>query len=409
MQPGPTAGRSIADYGEFTPAPHRERVRSVGAELGGVRVLHVNSTASGGGVAELLRSLVPLSNEAGCPTDWRVMEAEPAFFDVTKALHNGLQGKDVTLDPEMRETYLRWTDRNAAALTEAYDVVVLHDPQSLAMIDPLADRYPETTFVWRCHIDPTDAAPGLLEFLGEYVGRVDRVVVSRPEYADAFGVDATTIHPSIDPLSSKNRELTADESAAAATDLGDVDLDAPLVAQVSRFDPWKDPVGVVEAYRRVRDDHPEARLVLAGGMPDDDPEGEAVFERVADAADGDPGVALLTDLSDEAVNLLQRRADVVVQKSLREGFALTVSEALWKRTPVVGAAVGGIPLQIEDGTNGYLVAPEDVPATADRIGRLLAGPAHAGALGEQGRTTVRERFLLPRHLLDWLELVADLR
>lgn len=401
----------MTDYAELVGRGRLERLETLSDELGDTRVLHVNSTAVGGGVAELLRSLVPLFEDLGVETDWLVMEADEPFFEVTKALHNGLQGQELALTDEMRTTYRSVTERNAAALAEEYDVVVLHDTQPLGMIGALRDRYPDTRFVWRCHIDLTSATPSHLEFVADYARRVDRAVFSHPSYEPGIdGLPSTIIHPSIDPLTDKNRPLDRSEAEAERDRLDPIPFDdAPVVTQVSRFDPWKDPIGVVEAYRRVRERRPETELVLAGGMADDDPEGVEVYERVAREVADDPGVHLLTNEPDTTINFLQRRSDVVVQKSLREGFGLVVAEALWKRTPVVGSNVGGIPLQIDDGENGYLVEPDDVEAVAERTGRLVADDELHRRLGDRGRETVRERFLLPRHLLDYLELFADVR
>ena len=408
MDDAPTRDRSLADYDEHLTGERRERIESLAAGLTDTRVLHLNSTPSGGGVAEMLRSLVALMNDAGVPTDWRVIDGDEAFFEVTKAIHNGLQGEGPPLTDGMRETYRRWTEENAAAVADEYDVVVLHDPQPLGTVEALAERFPETAFVWRCHIDLTDADPAYLEFVRGFVGRTDRAVFSRPEYGERLdGVERVTVPPAIDPLTEKNRALGGDERAAEADRVAPLDpaADSPLLVQVSRFDPWKDPLGVVEVYRQVAEAFPGTRLALVGGMPDDDPEGMEVFREVRGATEGDPDVHLLTDQPDATVNHLQREADVVLQKSLREGFALTVSEALWKRTPVVGGDVGGIPLQIRDGENGYLVAPKDYPAVADRVRRLLEEEDRNGRMGETGREFVRERFLLPRLLRDYLELV----
>ena len=400
-----TDGRGVAAYEEYTDAERRRHVRKTAAALD-CRVAHVNSTASGGGVAEMLGSLVPLLDDAGVETDWLVMDAPESFFDLTKAIHNGLQGDGDALADGMTETYRSVTVEAAEAMPGGFDVAVLHDPQTLGMAPTLAERFPELALVWRCHVDLTDATPSALEFVRLYLDAVDRVVVTLPEYADPLGdVPATVVPPAIDPLTAKNRPPSALSDPPDAADRP-FDPDRPLVVQVSRFDPWKDPLGVLEVHRRVADRVPGAQLVLAGAMPDDDPEGEAVYREVAAAADDDPDVHLLTDLSDAGINALQRRADVVLQKSLREGFALTVSEALWKETPVVGTTVGGIPLQVDDGENGFLEAPDDLEAVADDVVELLESPSRRRRFGERGRETVRERFLTPRLLADHLELIA---
>lgn len=402
----------MADYESFTDPDLLRRLRSNGAALEDVRVLHVNSTARGGGVAELLRSLVPLFNDLGVDTEWFVMDADEAFFTVTKSLHNGLQGQPVALTERMIETYRAVTDENALEIDGDYDIVVLHDPQSLGMIDALADRFPDTRFVWRCHIDLSSPSETHLAFVDDFTERIDHAVFSRGAYGRGVPVpDSTVIHPSIDPLSDKNRPLSDSEMAAERDRLDgiSVDSDTPVVTQVSRFDPWKDPIGVVDAFRDVRETVPEARLLLVGGTAADDPEGVEIYERVREEIGESDRVHTITDASDTAVNYLQRRSDTVVQKSLREGFGLVVSEALWKETPVVGSDVGGIPLQIEDGENGYLVNPADHDAAADRISRLLTDESLRQEMGEYAHSTVKERFLLPRQLNDYLELFVDIR
>jgi trehalose synthase len=406
-----TDARTLAAYEPYITDQSRGAIVETAAELAGVRVAHVNTTAGGGGVAEILHSLVPLMDDVGVETDWLVMDAPDEFFDVTKAMHNGLQGDRSEFTEEMRETYRSVTVGNAEELEGSYDVIVLHDPQSLGMAPTLAGRFPETALVWRCHIDLTDATSAYLDFVRSYLDPIDTAIFTLPEYGSAIsGVKKVPVYPAIDPLTEKNRPL--DELSAEAAEAADLegypfDADRPLVIQVSRFDPWKDPLGVIEAYRGVTESVPGAQLALVGAMPEDDPEGIVVFEEVEEVARDDPDMHLLTNLPDAGINALQRRAEVVLQKSLREGFALTVSEALWKGTPVVGADVGGIPLQIEDGANGYLVEPKDIDATADRVTRLLEDDELRNRLGERGRETVRERFLTPRLVDDYLTLISD--
>jgi trehalose synthase len=410
MHHQPTDDLRVGDYDAYTDDARLREIREAAAELDDIRVAHLNSTASGGGVAELLDSLVPLLNDVGVETDWLVMDAPESFFDVTKALHNGLQGEAGELTDSMRETYRSVTESNAEAHPSGYDVVVLHDPQSLGMAPTLAERFPGTPLVWRCHIDLTDATPPYLEFVTSYLDPVDRAIFTLSE--DAAGVDGVetdVVHPAINPLTAKNcplEELSGEAAAAADLEGYPFDADRPLVAQVSRFDSWKDPLGVVEAYRSVTDAVPEAQLALVGAMPDDDPEGMEVYREVEAATDDNPDVHLLTNLPDAGINAIQRRADVVLQKSLREGFALTVSEALWKETPVVGTAVGGIPLQVEDGVNGFLDDPADVGATADSVLELLDDDEKRRRFGRRGRKRVRERFLTPRLLSDYLGVLS---
>jgi trehalose synthase len=411
MDHAPTEAQTFAAYEPHITDQQHDGIVEAAAEVDDLRVAHVNSTASGGGVAEILHSLVPLLNDLGVDTDWLVMNAPEDFFDVTKTIHNGLQGEQSEFTEEMRETYWTVTERNARALTERYDVVVLHDPQSLGMAATLAERFPETTLVWRCHIDLTDATPAYLDFVQSALDPVESAVVTLPEYGSSIsGVDIVTINPAIDPSTEKNRPL--DELSGEAAEGADLsqypfDPDRPLIVQISRFDPWKDPLGVVDAYQTVSESVPDVQLALVGTMPDDDPEGIVVFGEVEEKATGDADIHLLTDLPDSGINALQRHADVVLQKSLREGFALTVSEALWKGTPVVGSDVGGIPLQVENGSNGYLVDPRDIDATADRVTRLLEHEQLRTRLGERGRETVRDRFLTPRLVSDYLTLISE--
>jgi trehalose synthase len=406
-----TPGQSLSAYERYLSDHQRRQVDAAVADLDASRVAHINSTASGGGVAEILVSLVPLMNDAGVETDWLVMDAPDEFFDVTKTIHNCLQGDTVDLTDEMMETYRSVTLDNARALDEAYDVIVLHDPQPLGTAPTLAERFPETTLVWRCHIDLTDATADALDFVHAYLDPVETAIFTLEEYGDTIsGVEKVVIHPAIDPLTEKNcrlDELSDEAAEAAALDDYPFDPDRPLITQVSRFDPWKDPLGLIEAYQDVTTSVPDVQLALVGSMPDDDPEGIEVYREVEAVAQDDPDIHLLTNLPDAGINVLQRTADVVLQKSLREGFALTVSEALWKETPVVGTNVGGIPLQVEDGENGYLVEPEDLDATADRITRLLDDDDLRQRFGDRGHQTVRERFLTTRLLVDYLTLAAD--
>ncbi|WP_255171125.1 glycosyltransferase [Natrononativus amylolyticus] len=407
MHAPPLPDRSIEAFAEVAGRERLERLRSLATTLDDVRILHVNSTATGGGVAELLRSIVPVCIDLGVDTDWLVMDAGDDFFEVTKAIHNGLQGEGARLTEEMKATYHDVTDRNAAALKDEYDIVVLHDPQPLGMIDRVEETLPNAPIVWRCHIDLTDPSDEYLAFLSEYTGRIDHAIFSRSAYELELDVPMSVVYPSIDPLTAKNRSLDEEAMAVECDHLDPLSFDAPVVAQVSRFDPWKDQFGTLNAYRRACEAIPNLQLALAGGMAADDPEGFELYERVAAEAVDDTNVHVLTDLPDATVNVLQRRSDVVVQKSLREGFGLVVSEALWKRTPVVGSSVGGIPLQVEDGRNGYLVEPADTAGAADCVVDLLKDEDRRTRFGANGQEHVRERFLLPRQLADLLDVLVE--
>ncbi|GAB7020908.1 glycosyltransferase [Halostagnicola bangensis] len=403
--------RTIDAYTDVTGQDRLNRLQSLADDLDDVRILHVNSTATGGGVAELLRSIVPVCNDLEIDTDWLVMDATDEFFEVTKAMHNALQGDGPSLTDDMQATYRMVTERNALELEgheSEYDLVVIHDPQPLGMLDHMAETMPNIPIVWRCHIDLTDPIDEYLAFVSEYASRVDHAIFSRSAYVGDLEVpEASIIYPSIDPITKKNRLLGPETVTDEHDRLDPLSFEDPLVTQISRFDPWKDQFGTLEAYRRASEDVPELQLALVGGMAGDDPEGLELYEQVAEEAVDDPNVHVLTDQPDTTVNVLQRDSDVVVQKSLREGFGLVVAEALWKRTPVVGSDVGGIPLQIEDGETGYLVDPDDAVGAGDRVRDLLEDDDRRTRFGENAREHVRERFLLPRQLEELLDVIAD--
>lgn len=275
------------------------------------------------------------------------------------------------------------------------------------MLERLDERFPDASIVWRCHVDLTDPVEEYLAFVSAYTDPIDHAIFSRSAYAAIDAPATSIVYPSIDPVTEKNRSLEDDELAAERDHLDPLSFDAPVMTQVSRFDPWKDQFGTLEAYRTAKAEVAELQLVLAGGMAGDDPEGLELYEQVADEAVDDPDVHVLTDLPDATINALQQLSDVVVQKSLREGFGLVVAEALWKRTPVVGSTVGGIPLQVEDGRNGYLVEPDDVVGAGDRVVDLLEDDDRRRSFGDNAREHVREQFLLPRQLVDLLEIFVD--
>ncbi|SEP10920.1 trehalose synthase [Halogranum amylolyticum] len=321
-----TEEQTLSAYDPYITDQQRNEIQETAAGLTDLRVAHVNTTASGGGVAEMLHGVVPLANDLNVDTDWLVMEASEDFFDVTKAMHNGLQGERSELTEEMCELYRSVTVRNAESLEESYDVLILHDPQTLGMVPTVAERFPETALVWRCHIDLTDATPAYLEFAQSHMEPIDSAVFTLPEYGESIsGVEKVSIYPAIDPLTEKNcplEELTGEAAEAANVESYPFDATRPLMTQISRFDPWKDPQGVIETYQTVTESVPEAQLALVGAMP----EGIRVFRELEDVAEDDDDVHLLTNLPDAGINVLQREADVVLQKSFREGFALTVSE-----------------------------------------------------------------------------------
>ena len=411
----PLLEKHIDDYAGIVGHEVIERIREAAAPLQGARVLHVNATAYGGGVAELLATHVPLLRSVGIDADWQVMHGSDEFFGITKSVHNALQGADIEWTPQMQRVYLEKSLDNALQMDCDYDFVVVHDPQPAALLsflrDRLADVGADTRWIWRCHIDLTEANPEVWEFFRPFVQMHDASVWTMPEFVPESLDMGLVVHapPCIDPLSVKNLDLAVPFCQELARQYG-LDVHRPIVTQVSRFDPWKDPVGVIEAFRIVRERVPDAQLLLAGSMATDDPEGFRVWDETESARAGDHDIFLLSNLHQVGsvqINAFQRISAVVMQKSLREGFGLTVSEALWKGRPVIGGRAGGIKLQIRDGFDGYLV--DSVEECAQRTIDLLADPVGADAMGAQGREHVRDNFLSTRELEDWLALFGDLR
>jgi trehalose synthase len=379
-------------------------LEALARRLRGHRLVMVNSTASGGGVAEILHRLVRLLNELGVPTTWEVMPGDARFHAITKTIHNALHGAPGVLSDEDQDWYHEVNRRAAASLALDGDLVFIHDPQPAALV--MHRRRPGQRWVWRCHIDLSHARSAAWEFLAPVVGRYDAAVFSHVAFAPALPVPAFLAPPSIDPFADKNRELAEDEIDAALDRL-DLPARKPWITQVSRFDRLKDPIGVLEAFTLVRQ-REQAHLVLAGGTADDDPEGAQVLAEVRERAAGRSDVSILA-LSPDAhlvINALQQRSTVVLQKSLREGFALTVSEALWKRRAVVAGAVGGIPLQILHERTGLLV--RSIEGCAYQLTRLLRAPELRRRLGTAGREHVRRHFLHPREARDYLAVFARL-
>jgi len=410
----PLLDKHLADYADVVEPAAIERIRELAKPLQGARVLHVNATAYGGGVAELLATHVPLLRDVGLDAEWHVIHGTDEFFAVTKAVHNALQGAEVEWTPQMEQIYLERVLNNALQLEGDWDFVVMHDPQTAGMREYARSRgvaHNGTKWIWRCHIDLTDANPKVFEFFRPFVEQHDASVWTMPQFVPStLSTDHVVFAPPcIDPLSVKNLDLPIPFVDEIVKQYG-VRPNDPLLVQVSRFDPWKDPVGVIEAWRIVREQFPTVQLVLAGSMATDDPEGFHYWELADEARAGETDVHLLSNIQQVGnvqINAFQRAADVVLQKSLREGFGLTVSEGLWKGRPVIGGRCGGITLQIEEGENGYLV--DDVPTTAARAIDLLRDPARANAMGAAGREHVRREFLSTRELEDWLRLFGSLQ
>ncbi|HUA33219.1 MAG TPA: glycosyltransferase [Candidatus Binataceae bacterium] len=373
-------------------------LRLLGERLAGKRVVNVNSTRSGGGVAEILNRLIPLLNEVGLKARWEVISGTEEFFALTKHLHNALHGTPHQFTAADHGIYNNVTAHNLQNLNLDADLMFIHDPQPAGLIrarDDLGGRW-----LWRCHIDVSAPAPSAWEFIAPLVQRYDLSVFSAPQFARTMDLPQVLIAPSIDPLSDKNRPLSTGEVETILTRLG-IRNDKPIVTQVSRFDRLKDPVGVVKAWQIARR-RVDCQLILAGGSATDDPEGAEVLREVREAAGSDPDVHIL-DLPPDAnleINAIQRASAVILQKSLREGFGLTVSEALWKWKPVIAGAVGGIPLQITHRYSGILT--HTVEGTAFWIKQLLSAPEYARRLGENGHNHVRNSFLLTRHMRDYL-------
>lgn len=388
----------VEDYEQFVGTETVQRVKDKARDLQGLRVAHVNSTYYGGGVAEMLSSLTLLMNALGIKTEWRVIQGSPDFFSVTKKMHNALQGGEINLSELKREIYEGVVYENAIRNHLDHDRVVVHDPQPLPLVDHYQKKGP---WIWRCHIDLTDPNQELWDYLAPFVERYDAVILTLEEYARQTRVPQVFFMPAIDPFSIKNRQLSEEEKQARL-DYYDIPTDLPLVTQVSRFDRWKDPEGVVEAFKLARE-RVDATLVLLGDVATDDPEGEEVYQSLLGCRE--ERIIILARQDTALVNALQSRSAVVLQKSLREGFGLTVTEAMWKGTPVIGGDVGGIRYQIEDGVNGFLVST--VEQAADRIVQLLTDDELRQMMGRRARKTVRERFLMIRLLEQHLDLLGS--
>ena len=380
-----------------------DRLARLCAHLKGREAVMVNSTRDGGGVAEILRNMVPLMNELGVPVTWEVIEGRADFFAATKTLHNALHGRPEPLTPEMTEAYWEISGLNAEKLKGRLQkpLVFIHDPQPAGLLRHL--KRGDQRWIYRCHVDVSSPFPPAWEFLGPIVREYDASVFSHPSFSQKMPMPQFLIAPSIDPLSDKNKPLPV-EFILKTLERYQLDPDRPLITQVSRFDKLKDPVGVIAAFKKVKRSHPDAQLLLAGGAASDDPESVHILPVLQEAAGKDDSIHILDlpPFSDLEINALQRASTVVLQKSLKEGFALTVAEALWKERPVVAMAVGGIPLQVLPGKTGYLV--HTVEGTAAAIRHVLNNPVEAAQLAKNGREHVRQNFLVTRHIRDYVSL-----
>jgi trehalose synthase len=401
--------KSLADYRSIIRRELYEELQDLSERLKGVRVLHINATSFGGGVAEILYTLVPLTRDVGLDAEWGVMFGAEPFFNVTKNFHNALQGAPYALSVESRAIYEEYNRLSAEALEDEWDIVFVHDPQPALLKHFSGGLSPATKWIWRCHIDTSTPNREVLDYLFPYIQGYDAQVYTMREYTppdlDLEGL--VIVPPAIDPLSPKNMALSADDARYITNQFG-IDIDRPFVVQVSRFDPWKDPLGVIDAYRIVKEEIPEVQLVLIGSMAHDDPEGWDYWYKTVNYADGDRDIFLFSNLTNVGaieVNAFQSAADVVMQKSIREGFGLVVTEALWKARPLVAGRVGGIPMQVIDG-GGLLV--DDVPEAAAACLKILKDPDFARQMGRRGKEHVRKDYLTPRLLRDDLELFAKL-
>ena len=399
--------RRLEDYASITGPGPVEEIRELAAGLKGKSVLHVNSSPRGGGVADIFEALIPLLNDVGVGAEWRTITGEAPFFAVTKSMHNSLQGKRVPWTEQMWDTWLEYNRQNARDLYAEYDIVFVHDPQPVPILHFLGDRRgSETKWIWRCHIDLTDAQPDIWANIQEYIRLYDAAEFSMAEFIiEGYGGPTPWVSaPGIDPLDEKNVPLSPDEATKALQPFG-VDVDRPIMAQVSRFDPWKDPLGVVDAYRLVKEQMHEVQLVMIGPTAADDPEGLGFFEKTARRAGEDSDVHLITNfkgMTDREVNAVQTMAGVIVQKSTREGFGLSATGSLWHGKPVIAGRAGGLTLQVLDGETGFLI--DSTEECAAKALTLLQEPAMAGKMGRRAREHVRENFLITRVLRDNLLL-----
>jgi len=410
-----THKRALNEYAVTVGEKRIQELRNLAKPLSGARVLHLNATAAGGGVAELLKSLVPLMCDLGLNAEWHTLRGADEFYNVTKAMHNGLQGMPIQLNPEMKEIWLKYNSLNADFLNSngSYDFVVVHDPQPAGVLQLLRQRNGHRNpgiWIWRCHLDLSTPQPDFWEFLKPYVDIYDAAIFSKSEYfpKDFQGPPCFKVPPAIDPLSIKNRLLDDEEARSILLRCG-IDPNRPFICMVSRFDPWKDFLGVIDIYDSLKKEFPEVQLVLAGGGAGDDPEAWSCYQRTTAYARGKGDIHILwgkNGVSSPELNALQQAASVIIQKSIREGFGLVVTEALWKSRPVVASDVGGIALQILHRKTGYLA--HSMNEWIEAITHLLRNSEASAKLGAAGRNHVQRQFLITRYLGDYLKIFRTL-
>jgi len=394
---------SLNDYKNIVGEELIQKIYEEAAPLDKKHIEHINSTFYGGGVAELLSSLVLLMNDVGITTGWRLLKGHPDFFNVTKNFHNALQGENISLSENKKRIYLETNETNSIFMhIDFADCIIIHDPQPLPLINLYEKKQP---WIWRCHIDLSDPNKALWEYLKQFIEKYDAVIVSMEKYKKKdLKKPYYLITPPTDPLTTKNKFIPDSVVRRYLSRFG-VDLDKPIISQISRFDKWKDPMGVIKAFEMIKKEV-DCKLVLLGSMATDDPEGSVIYGKILEKVKDNENIKVINHADDFLVNCLQRASDVVIQKSIKEGFGMTVSEALWKGTPVVAGNVGGIPLQVIDGKNGYLVnSPTEC---ADRTIKLLRDPKLREEMGKAGIEHVRENFLITRHLMDYIKTLKSM-
>jgi trehalose synthase len=407
LQPVAVGTKLLSDYTHIVGKDLISEVRELAAPLEGRKVVHVSATAFGGGVSEILYTLVPLMRDVGLDVEWQVIYGREEFFNATKLMHNALQGAPEDLTDEQWATWRHYNEMNARELADGWDVALIHDPQPAAMFHLVPEK--ARGWVWRCHIDLSTPNPDTIRQLLPYIRDYPQSLFHMGGYVpDGMGGTINIVPPAIDPLAPKNMALSPEDAAYVCEQFG-IDVDRPMMCQVSRFDPWKDPLGVIDAYRLVKEQIADIQLALVGSMASDDPEGWDYFNATVAHADGDPDIHILNNFNNVGaieVNAFQSQSDVLIQKSTREGFGLTVSEAIWKGRPFIGGNVGGIPLQVSNGESGYLV--DSVEECAQRALEILRDPELGKRLGRSGKEHVRKEFLTPRYLRDYLRIFTEL-
>ena len=397
----------LEDFRHIVPDTRLAEIYSRAKKLYGKDIVHINATYQGGGVAEILYSLVQLMNDVGINAGWRILHGSQEFFEITKSFHNALQGAKLNLSEKKKRTYLQVNDNFSRFTHLHHDCVIVHDPQPLSMIRAYRKIQP---WIWRCHIDLTKPHDELWDFLKGFMLKYDEIVMSSEKYfKEDLPIEQRLMFPAINPLSQKNRDISGKTMLEHIKKVG-IPTDKPVITQVSRLDPWKDPEGVLDVFKMVRE-KVDCRLVFCYNVASDDPEGLQMYRKVSRKANklvNTKDIIFVVGNNETLVNSVQRFSDVIIQKSIREGFCLCVTEALWKGTPVVASNVGGIPYQIDDGRSGFLVEPQDDKGFAERIIHILKNPDQAKAVGEQAKEKVRREFLITRLLSDYLDMLNSI-